>query len=312
MKRSLLVPLFSIALPAFPFVLGGCANDLDAKEVNSGDEATNDLGQPPLEDLSSDLATRGSRIHFMPLHRPGEQAIAPQASNTLTYYGGPVLSAVNVIPVYWNSSVAYQSNLNGFYTGVPNSVHYDMLKQYSSIGRGTRGKPYVDSRTTANVTEASVQSELNRLFSGGLIPAPAANNYYPVHFPAGMSITASDGSKSCVIFCAFHGTYVRNGVNVNYAIIPDQGGGCAGGCGGNSQRVNNLTSVAAYEMVAATTDPAVGLATYIGPPLAWYNTTYGEIGDICLGQQGTVIGGDGVTYVVQKEWSNSKNACAVN
>ena len=60
---------------------------------------------------------------------------------------------------------------------------------------------------------------------------------------------------------------------------------------------------------AQTTDPAVGLATTYAPPLAWYNRTYGEIGDICNAQQGTVVGGDGATYVVQKEWSNARKAC---
>jgi hypothetical protein len=51
------------------------------------------------------------------------------------------------------------------------------------------------------------------------------------------------------------------------------------------------------------------VATTYSSPLAWYNKTYGEIGDICNGQQGTVTGTDGVTYTVQKEWSNSKAAC---
>ena len=51
------------------------------------------------------------------------------------------------------------------------------------------------------------------------IRRPGANTYYPVHFPSGMTITAPYGSRSCVQFCAYHGTYVRNGVNVNYGVI---------------------------------------------------------------------------------------------
>ena len=35
----------------------------------------------------------------------------------------------------------------------------------------------------------------------------------------------------------------------------------------------------------------------------------GEIGDICNGQQGTTVGGDGVTYVIQLEFSNAANNC---
>ncbi|KAJ3046367.1 hypothetical protein HDU99_009805, partial [Rhizoclosmatium hyalinum] len=36
------------------------------------------------------------------------------------------------------------------------------------------------------------------------------------------------------------------------------------------------------------------------------------IGDICNAQQGTTVGGDGVTYVVQTIWSNSANSCVAS
>lgn len=34
-----------------------------------------------------------------------------------------------------------------------------------------------------------------------------------------------------------------------------------------------------------------------------------EIGDLCNGQQGTTVGRDGVTYVIQKEFSNATGSC---
>lgn len=268
-------------------------------------------GQPGDEaDLANAAQQPGSKIHVMKKVDPNAvtQESAPSGAH-LNYYGGPVLKNVNVIPVYWNSSVAYQSNLNSFYAAIPGSAHYTMLSQYSSIGKGTRGTPYVDTKGTGTFTDAQVQAELNRLFTAGVIPQPSANNYYPVHFPSGVTVVDSSGSASCTQWCAYHGTYVRNGVNVNYGIIPDQGGGCAGGCGSNSLRVNNLTSVSSHELVEATTDPAVGLATVYGPPLAWYDPTYGEIGDICNAQQATITGTDGLSYVVQKEFSNSVSNC---
>jgi hypothetical protein len=131
-----------------------------------------------------------------------------------------------------------------------------------------------------------------------------------------MQITMANGSQSCVVFCAYHGTLqVQNGAgtifNINYGVIPDQGGGCAGGCGGNAQRVNNLDSVSSHELVEATTDPAVGLATVVGPPLGWYDPNNGEIGDICNGQQGTTTG-NGHPYVIQLEFSNAVNDCVQN
>ena len=272
-------------------LLGACMADSDATD-------------------QTEASAPDTRIHMMPLHNADAKVSnsAPAGAH-LQFFGGPVLKNVNIRPVYWNSATAFQSNLNSFYKAVTQSRLYDMLFQYSSIGRGSGVNGIVDNRATASVTDAQVQAELKRLITAGTL-VPTSNTYFPVHFPAGMNITAPDGSRSCVVFCAYHGTFTQaNGINVNYGVIPDQGGGCAGGCGNNAQRVNNLFSVSSHELVEATTDPAVGLATVFGPPLAWYDPNFGEIGDICNGQQGTTVGGDGVTYVVQTEFSNSANNC---
>jgi hypothetical protein len=108
------------------------------------------------------------------------------------------------------------------------------------------------------------------------------------------------------VFCAYHNTFMNNGAEVNYGIIPDQGGSCAGGCGGDADTFNNETSVSSHEMIETVTDAAVGLVQGNTPtaPLAWYDTTYGEIGDICNAVQNKVG-----NYVVQREWSNKRGLC---
>jgi uncharacterized protein YjaG (DUF416 family) len=50
--------------------------------------------------------------------------------------------------VFWNSKVAFQSNLNAFYNAVPNSTLFDMLHQYSLIGCGNGVAGFVDNRTS--------------------------------------------------------------------------------------------------------------------------------------------------------------------
>jgi hypothetical protein len=226
------------------------------------------------------------------------------------------------LPLYWNANTQFQTTLNPFYNDVPNSPLYTMLGQYG-IAHGNGQAGFLDNRATANVSDAQVQAEvLNQINLGHLPPpSPLATTspgpYYPVHFPAGMTITGPGGvGTSCVQFCAYHGTFrVQNGAgtqfNINYGVVPDQGGTCAGGCGANPSRVNNLTSVASHELVEAVTDPAVGLAGGIGAPLGWYDPTFGEIGDICNGQQGTTTG-NGHTYVIQLEFSNAANNCVQN
>jgi hypothetical protein len=150
------------------------------------------------------------------------------------------------------------------------------------------------------------------------LPAPVndalgnPNTLYMIYFPPGKTISQG-GSNSCQAggFCAYHGTTssTLNTKHVLYGVLPDMqaGSGCSTGCG-TSSVFGNYTSVTSHELVEAMTDAQVGIATVIGPPLAWYDSTNGEIGDICNGQQATYVA-NGTSYVIQLEFSNSANNC---
>jgi hypothetical protein len=135
-----------------------------------------------------------------------------------------------------------------------------------------------------------------------------------IFFPPGKTITQG-GSSSCVAggFCAYHGTTstLLNGKNVLYGVHPDmQSGLCStGGCG-SAGVFGNYTSVTSHELTEAITDADVGIATVFAPPLAWYDMTNGEIGDICNGQQGSYVA-NGTTYTIQLEFSNAANNCVL-
>ncbi|KAI8908408.1 hypothetical protein EDD86DRAFT_207599 [Gorgonomyces haynaldii] len=237
------------------------------------------------------------------------------ASGNLKYYGGPVISNVEVHPIFYGSSVNYASQITGFYAGVVDSTHMDWLSEYNtgsqSIGRGTLGNSIsVTTGIKSSLDDVNdIQPLLLKLAQNGQI-TPNANTYYPIHFAPGISITQG-GSKSCQVFCAYHGTIKYGSGYIYYGVIPDQGGSCAGGCGSDSNAFNNLCSVSSHELIEAVTDAAVGVATDYASPLAWYDQTNGEIGDICNAQQGTIAGGNGQTYTVQKEWSNKAKKCRV-
>lgn len=269
-------------------------------------------------DTTGDLTPVGDStvVHMQPFHVASKTADVAPAGAHLTYFGGPLLTNIHVAPLFWNAAVRFGTNINWLYNDVPASAFYNLFAQYG-IGHGNGQAAFVDNHATvANITDAQVQAEVLAEINAGTLPPPTnPNNYYPVHFPPGMNITAPDGSRSCVQFCAYHGTFqVQNGAgtifNIAYGVIPDVGNaGCAGGCGGNTT-LNNETSVASHELVEATTDPDVGLATAFAPPLGWYDPNNGEIGDICNGQQGTIVA-NGHTYVVQLEFSNAVNDCVL-
>ena len=280
-------------------VCAGCGSKMDRSTAR----ASEGLAEPELE-----LGTP----HLMPL---GVEPRAAIPAPHLNYYGGAVLSNVAVVVVFWGPNVAVttRSQIGGFYSAVTNSAYFDWLTEYNTptqiIGRGSLRSTVTITplHTSQLIDDTDIQAELNSQISASALPAPDANTLYMVYFPPGIVITEG-GYTSCVDFCAYHGTFRRSGSSTFYGVMPDMGPGtgCATGCGGDPTPFNNLTSVSSHEMIESVTDAEVGLATVLGPPLAWYDPTYGEIGDICNAQQGTIAG-----YVVQQEWSNTAGACIV-
>jgi hypothetical protein len=280
--------------------------------------------------------------HMLPMHPPEYflNPAPPPATPRLIYHGGRVVSDMQVVQVLWGTgsylaqveSVATPS-MSSFYHEVLNSSYVDWLSEYDTAGLAAPtsnqiiGRGSFDTQVTitpasnaATISDSTIQSEITRQINAGTLPAPTSdgngntNTYYAVFFPHGKSITMG-GSGSCQQFCAYHGTVAAAGslAEFFYGVHPDMqtGSGCESGCGAAATPFGNYTSVASHEMVETITDAEVGLATVVGPPLAWYDSVNGESGDICNAEQSSVSTSDGQTYVVQKIWSNAQGACVV-
>jgi FG-GAP-like repeat len=273
------------------------------------------------------------------IHRLGVQNFSAPSGAHLTYYGGRVVTNMQVVIVLWTSSVNtilqqtgtpslmtfYQQMLgNGSYTAWLNR-EYNTIGQASNqvIGPGGVVGPgpitITPSVNGTTITDTQIQTELAAQISAGHLPAPtmdaAGNNntYYAVYFPPGKTISMG-GINSCVNggFCAYHGTsFTSDNHEIYYGVFPDMfTGGCATGCGTSSSPFNNYTAVATHEMSETITDAEVGIAgASLGPPLAWYDGTNGEMADICDPQQGTYAAYDGHTYTIQLLFSNAQNNC---
>jgi len=278
------------------------------------------------------------------------RASAPLGAH-LDYYGGRVVSNMQVVQVLWGTGAAGSSNgqflaqvrdtstpsIATFYQQVLNSPYVDWLSEYNtdiidhgghegtnqSIGRGSFSVQVAitPSDHSNPIDDTAIQTELVKQIIAGHIPAPTTdgdgnvNTYYAIFFPHGLTIKQGR-SKSCTSggFCAYHGTIDAGGSvgEIYYGVHPDMqaGSGCDVGCGDGAP-FDNYTAVASHEMVETITDCEVGLANNNAPPLAWYDNTYGEIGDICNEQDGSIVGADSQTYTVQREFSNAANACIV-
>jgi hypothetical protein len=279
----------------------------------------------------------------VPFRDPAAPIIfAAPAGAHLSYFGGPVISNVQVVQILYGSG-SYNAQVAG--TATPsmgnffadltgtNSGYVNLLTQYNTpasggtnqtIGNGTFIGTFQIVPSAANngstIDDSNIQAELLAQISAGHVPAPTTdaagnvNTLYMIYFPPGKTITQG-GSSSCVGggFCAYHGTTSNtfNSLNVLYGVHPDMqaGSGCSTGCG-NSSVFGNYTSVTSHELTEAITDADVGIATTFSPPLAWYDMTNGEIGDICNGQQGSYTA-NGTTYTIQLEFSNAANNCVL-
>jgi len=286
-----------------------------------------------------------SLSHGVPWRDANNQSIntfsAPAGAH-LSYFGGPIISNTQVIQVLYGSG-SYNSQVAGttsptmgnFFGDIlgSNSGLISLVTQYNTnisggtgqvFGFGTFAGLFQIVPSAANngstIDDSNIQAELLAQISAGHLPAPTndslgnPNTIYMIYFPPGKTITQG-GSSSCVAggFCAYHGTTSNtlNSKHVLYGVLPDMqaGSGCATGCG-TSTTFGNYTSVTSHELVEAMTDADVGIATTFAAPLAWYDQTNGEIGDICNGQQGSYTA-NGTTYTIQLEFSNSANNCVL-
>ena len=288
-------------------------------------------------------AAPGGHPHMMPMHYADATGAtgttAPSftpdqltAAETLVYGGGPVISNVQVVAVYWGSGVgsAIQSWAPAYFAAVNNSAYLDALSEYDTptsggtgqkIGRGTFlvGKTITPTMATGNaVDDSAIGPELDGQIAAGKLPAPTydaqgfSNTIYMIFFSPGISITNGAAHASCVQFCGYHMSYPlsSNGKPFPYAVIPDMsaGSGCDAGCGAGSG-TTLISGTVSHELAEAITDMDVGA----GNNGAWYNQQYGEIGDICAYPSSPAAKSPDTAlvagYTVQLEWSNKNNKC---
>jgi hypothetical protein len=266
----------------------------------------------------------------------------------LTYFGGPVISNIQVVAVFWGPNVSPAVTANGaidqFYTDITSSRYFDLLTEYTTagvvgangtstssqtIGHGTFGGKFTITpsvcpestlpTTACTVTDAQIQTELTNQINAGHLPGPQTdghgiiNTYYAVYFPPSVTISLPNGNGGVINSCVsggFCAYHSDTGSNLPYGVMPDYStGGCSIGCG-TGTTLQIATNVSSHEMAEAITDAQVGSASVFGPPLGWYDNppNLGEIADLCDPAQATVSAGTH-SYTVEPLFSNVQNDC---
>jgi hypothetical protein len=283
--------------------------------------------------------------HGVPWRDPntsGPIGFSAPAGAHLSYYGGPIITNVQVVQVLYGSG-SYEPHVAGNSSPTMGQFFGDfsgsgsglitLLAQYNTnvsggtnqfFGNGTFAGLFQITPSGVNngstINDAQIQSELLAQINAGSLPAPIIDfssnprTIYMIYFPPGKTLINAQHQQSCVGggFCAYHGTTssLFGGKHVLYGVMPDMqaGSGCDVGCGG-STTFGNETSTTSHELVEAMTDADIGLTSTVQFPLAWYDPNpNGEIGDLC-NQQQTAYTANGTTYTVQLEFSNSASNC---
>ena len=279
------------------------------------------------------MSRAASRHQYM--RPPAVASSRVTASANVQYYGGHVISHVQVVPVNWGATVtpSVATGAAGFYAAIVDSPYLDWMGEYDTVGKnGTDGLPgsnqhiyrgtalptvtITPASTGGYVTDSAVQQELQAQITAGKLPAPqtdregGVNTIYMVNFGPEVVVDDGSGQPMCDAWCAYHGSMSVSGVSgqVPYAIIPDFSQRCTQ-CGQGGGPVAVFGHAASHELAEAISDAEVGAASQSsapGRPLAWIDPSdqEGEIGDICSTEE-TSLGG----YTVQKEWSQRLGQC---
>src|SRR5437870_4500426 len=131
-------------------------------------------------------------IRIVPMRGPTGLIGAPQvkapSTASFTYRGGPLLTAVEVVTVFWGATS--NEALNAFFQFLVSGPYVDQLREYSTpqqkIGRGR----YAGTARVTNpapgtsVTDNAVQQMLEGEVASKYLPAPTANTlYFPFQPP---------------------------------------------------------------------------------------------------------------------------------
>jgi hypothetical protein len=230
----------------------------------------------------------------------------------LTFFGGKTLKHPSFVSLYagnyWSSlrGSKDRATLNRCSESVPTGAYTSIWREYGVSKGSFAGSTSVSLGTSKRrIAEDDIQRIVaNAIAKGGspkdAVKQPDGKTVYTVFLPPGVTLVA-DNVDSRHGLGGFHGSYVddASGRRVYYAALAyaDKNNGIHF----TDSPVDNISIAASHEWSEAVTDPDVNAGR-----LGWYDTNFGEIGDIpvSMGNRLSDLWGRIDGCAVQKEWSN--------
>jgi hypothetical protein len=219
---------------------------------------------------------------------------------------------------------------------------------YTSTPSTTTG-PVPGGTQAAPIYQTDIQAEVQKAIQVNHWPDGLGNEYFVYTGYGAADCFAPPGPAGLVpacsiagpdpVYCAYHGDF--QDASGNYVLYANMADGAFSanpttinlcyespiGTNDPTHTVNGVpvkdpiadaeVSITSHEQYETVTDAEVGTAQQYAPPLAWYEFVNGEIGDKCAynygsyAADGSNINLHGDHYIVQEEYSNWNNGCAL-
>lgn len=257
------------------------------------------------------------RLHLMATN---QYLHSSKKTGNLIYHGGPIMpGTMQAYAIFWEPtgsfvSPNYNSLITRYFGDVGSSSLYHNNTQYNdqngNIPSGAAfGGSWVDTALypSSTLTDQQIQNEVTHAMTVNGWTADITHAFFV--FTAKNETICNGSQCSFTTFCAYHSFF---GTNTIYAAMPYTGTNLAA-CGVHSspngdRDADSTINVTSHEQMEAATDPFGN---------AWFDASANEIGDKCLWKfSPTINHGDVIlnnnTYMVQKEWDNTKNTCVLS
>jgi hypothetical protein len=158
------------------------------------------------------ISALSSAVSANMIFSPIDQLSGSKRGDRVSYYGGPVISNVKVVTVFWGSYTdAEKKTIETYYQQVTNSTYMDYLSEYSTptqtIGRGTWIGSYHETAKPASeetLNQKLIEGKLQSLIDQGKVPKYDKDTYYAMHLGGWGKGINYFGMGACRRYMALH------------------------------------------------------------------------------------------------------------
>ena len=234
---------------------------------------------------------------------------------------GPVLKTPKVYLVFY-PGYTYETQIKAMGQALGTSSYWTAVaKDYGVGALQVAGAIDLTGETApASVADADIQTYLGAKLTSGAFGTPDPSAIYTIFYPSTTTITLPQGglgggnATSCTTFGGYHSDFtltVTDGgqpQDFAYAVIPT----CPSLQGMTEQ--DGVTGAVSHEWIEAATDPFPSTNSGANSAYAQVDDDHfiwialgggGEVGDMCVGEQGAFFKPADVGFMVQRTWSNS-------